>query len=165
MTQNQNLVIMEQNQNSSLFGLSIDPMTKNHLGDAARWAKFLAIIGFIVCGLIVIIGIFAGSILENFSSNRYEGFNSNAQVNTKGFGVMAAVLYILIALLYFFPCLFLFNFASKMKTALLSNDQDTLNSSFQNLKKTFRYVGVLTIIVLSFYLIAMVIGLAAVAGR
>src|SRR6266516_3400318 len=134
---------MEQDQSSSLFGLSIDSAAKSHLSDAARWAKFLAIMGFIVCGCIVIIGIFAGSIFENLSS-RYEGFDRNGQINTRGLGAIAAVVYILIALLYFFPCLFLFNFASRMKTALLSNDQDKLNSSFQNLKKTFRYMGVLT---------------------
>jgi Family of unknown function (DUF5362) len=154
---------MEQNQDTSLFGLNIDPITKNHLSDAARWAKFLAIMGFIVCGLIVIVGIFAGSLVQNFSS-RYEGFG-NTEINTRGFGAVATVMYILIALLYFFPCLFLFNFASKMKIALLSNDQNKLNSSFQNLKKTFRYVGVLTIIILSCYVLALVIGLGAGAGR
>jgi len=156
---------MEQDQNSSLFGLSIDPMSKAHLADAARWAKFLAIMGFIVCGLIVIVGIFAGSVLESFSSTRrYEGFDSNVEM-TRGLGIVATVFYILIAVLYFFPCLFLFNFASKMKTALLSNDQDVLNSSFQNLKKTFRYIGVLSIIVLSFWVIGMLIALANTAGR
>ena len=152
---------MEQDQNTSLFGLSIDPAAKSHLSDAARWAKFLAIVGFIVCGLIIIVGIFAGSLLERMSSTRYERFDTNVEMNTRGLGAVATVLYILMALLYFFPCLFLFNFASKMKTALLSNDQDSLNSSFQNLKKTFRYVGVLTIIVLCFYVIALLIGLAA----
>jgi len=159
---------MEQNQptqNTSLFGLSIDPAAKSHLSDAARWAKFLAIIGFIMCGLIVLVGIFAGTFFERFYSSRYEGFDTNMQMNTRGLGVFATVLYILIALLYFFPCLFLFNFASKMKTALLSDDQSSLNASFQNLKKTFRYLGVLTIIVLSFYIIVLLIALAAGAGR
>jgi hypothetical protein len=155
---------MEQNQDTSLFGLNIDPVTKSHLSDAARWAKFLAIMGFIVCGCVVIIGIFAGSIFQNLSS-RYEGFDRNGELSTRGFGAVAAVAYILVALLYFFPCLFLFNFASRMKTALLSNDQNKLNSSFQNLKKTFRYMGVLTIIILSFYIIAFLIGIAASTGR
>jgi ATP/ADP translocase len=111
------------------------------------------------------VGIFAGSLLERMSSTRYERFDTNVEMNTRGLGAVATVLYILMALLYFFPCLFLFNFASKMKTALLSNDQNSLNSSFQNLKKTFRYVGVLTIIVLCFYVIALLISLAAGVSR
>jgi len=152
---------MEQDQNTSLFGLSIDPTSKGHLSEAARWAKFLAILGFILCILIVILGLFAGSIFEMYSSNRYEGFDRDVKVNTRGLGVMFSIVYILLALLYFFPCLFLFNFASRMKAALVSNDQDILNSSFQNLKKTFRYVGILMIIVLSLYLIGIVVALAA----
>jgi uncharacterized membrane protein YjgN (DUF898 family) len=152
---------MEQDQNTSLFGLSIDPISKGHLSEAARWAKFLAIVGFIVCILIVLIGIFAGSIFEMYSSSRYEGFDSGAKVSTRGIGAMLSGFYIILAVLNFFPCLFLFNFASRMKAALLSNDQDILNSSFQNLKKTFRYVGILTIILLSLYLIIIVIALAA----
>lgn len=153
---------MEQDQNSSLFGLSIDPISKNHLSEAARWAKFLAIMGFIMCGLIVIGGIFAGSMFETLTAtNRYERFDESMEVNTKGLGALAAIVYILVALLYFFPCLFLYNFAVKMKTALIANNQDTLNTSFQNLKKTFRYVGIVTIIVLSFYVIALFMALAA----
>jgi uncharacterized membrane protein (DUF485 family) len=66
--------------------------------------------------------------------------------------------------LYFFPCLFLFRFASKMKHALAANDQAQLNTSFQNLKSLFRFVGILTIIFLAFYAIAIVFGLLGAAA-
>jgi hypothetical protein len=151
---------MEQNQDTSLFGLNLDPTGKNHLAEAAKWAKFLAVVGFIMCALIVLLGIFAGSLLTSFSS-RYSRYDE-PEINTGGLGVVMAVVYVLMALLYFFPCLFLFHFASKMKAALLSNDQNTLNSSFQNLKKTFRYVGILTIIGLSLFVLSMIVQLAAV---
>ena len=153
---------MEQDQSTSLFGLNIDPSSKAHLNEAAKWAKFLAIMGFIVCGLVVVFGIFAGSIFSRMST--YRSFDSNMEINSSGFAAAAAIVYILIAVLYFFPCLFLFRFAVKMKTALMSDDQNTLNTSFQNLKKTFRYVGVLTIIVLSFYILALIVGLASGLG-
>jgi hypothetical protein len=53
-----------------------------------------------------------------------------------------------------------------MKTALNTNDQLTLNTSFQNLKIMFRYVGILTIVMLSFYALAilMMIIMAATTG-
>lgn len=152
---------MDSNQNSSLFGLQIDASSKAHLTAAAKWAKFLAIIGFIVCGIIAIAGIFAGSLMSSFSSSQYGEFGG--RTNLGGFGALAAVLYVLIALLYFFPCLFLFNFAVKMKAALVADDQDTLNTSFQNLKKTFRFVGIVTIVVLSIYLLIFILGIAAAA--
>jgi len=138
---------MEENQ-TTLFGMGIDPTTRIHLTEAARWARFLAIMGFIVCGLIVVVGIFAGSIFTFFSS-RY----ADQGPSMTGLGAVMTVIYLVIALIYFFPCLFLFRFASNMKTALASNDQNTLTVSFQNLKIMFRYVGIITIIILAFYAI------------
>ena len=153
---------MDQDQ-SSLFGLGIDPTTKAHLSEAARWARFLSIVGFIMCALLIVVGIFAGSIFSIFTS-RYSSGREGGYELTARFGAMFIVIYAIIAVIYFFPCLFLFRFAGLMKSALASNDQNTLNTSFQNLKKMFRYVGILTIIALSFYLIALLIGIVTASS-
>jgi len=63
------------------------------------------------------------------------------------------ILYVGIAVIYFFPCLFLLRFANHMKNALNTDDQVTLNTSFQNLKIMFRYVGIVTIIIISLYIL------------
>jgi hypothetical protein len=63
--------------------------------------------------------------------------------------------YIVLAVIYFFPCLFLYRFSTKMKTALNGNEQTDLTLSFQNLKSLFRYIGVITVIILAIYLIAI----------
>jgi hypothetical protein len=159
---------MEQNQDLSLFNLNLDQTGRSHLAEAARWAKFLSIIGFIVCGLIVLIGVFFGSFFNMFTSgyrnSPYDDFGSSA---ASGLGAMVAVFYIVLALIYFFPVLFLFRFATKMKTALASNEQEVLNASFQNLKASFRFVGILTIILLAFWILAIVVSVlgAATGGR
>ena len=140
----------EQSQETSLFGFGIDQISRVHLSEAAKWAKFLSIVGFVMCGLVVIIGIFAGSIFATMSGVYSDEFRSSSGISS-GIGAMMAFFYIGFAILYFFPCLFLFRFANRMKSALSTNDQLTLNSSFQNLKVMFRYVGILTIIVLSLY--------------
>jgi len=82
-----------------------------------------------------------------------------------GMGAFVSVFYILMALLYFFPCLYLFNFASKMQIALRNNDQDHLNESFKNLKSTFRFVGILTIVSLGLGLLVFVLGMIGAAFR
>jgi hypothetical protein len=150
---------MEENQNTSLFGLNIDPAGKSHLAEAARWARFLSIVGFVIIGLIVLIGIFAGSIMGSLASSMGGNDLGNARMTSGIMGSFFFIIYICIAALYFFPCLFLYRFAAKMKIALAANDQETLNVSFQNLKKLFRFLGILTIIVLSFYAIILVFGL------
>lgn len=157
---------MEQNQDSGLFGMSVDQISRTHLSEAAKWAKFLSIMGFIGCGLIVLVGVFFGSFFSTFSSDLNRNSPYGDMPASGGFGAIAAVMYIIIALIYFFPCLFLFRFATRMKTALASNDQETLNTSFQNLKATFRFIGILTLIGLCFWVLALVFGLlgAATAG-
>jgi hypothetical protein len=149
-------------QNSSLFSLSIDPLTKAHLQETARWGKFLSIIGFIMCGLVAIGGIFFSTILTSFMS-RSEGYEGTS-FNATGLGAAMAFVYIIFGVIYFFPCLFLFRFSTQMKTALNANEQDRLNSAFQNLKALFRYVGIITIIVLALYGLILVIALLGVAA-
>ena len=51
----------------------------------------------------------------------------------------------------FFPCLSLFRFATKMQLALRTNDQETLNVSFENLKSCFKFMGIFTLIILAIY--------------
>jgi hypothetical protein len=51
-----------------------------------------------------------------------------------------------------------------MRAALASNDQEVLNNSFQNLKASFRYVGIIMIVMLAFWTLALIIGVLGVAA-
>ena len=148
------LTTMEQEQSSELFSLQIEPLSKSYLWEAARWGKFLSIVGFAMCALIVLIGIFFGSFFSFFTRNT-DGYGD--AINTTGLGAAMAFIYILIAIVYFFPCLFLFRFATKMKTAINGNSQEELNVSFQNLKSMFKYVGILTIIGLALFALEIIV--------
>ena len=152
-----------QNQESPLFGLTIDPMIKSHLSETARWAKFLSIVGFIGCGLIVLLGIFLSL---NFDSlERRNSYYNDTRVFA-GLGAVVGFVYIIGAVLYFFPCLFLFRFSNRMKASLASENQENLNVAFQNLKILYRFKGILTIIALSLYLLVFIFGgLGMLIGR
>src|SRR5580658_4898437 len=116
---------MESTVQSNLFDLQIDHQSIVFLRDAARWAKFLAVAGFIFCGLFVVVAILVMSLLSSL-------FNSVGAQGAYGIGaVPIALVYVLIAVLNFFPCLYLYNFAVRMQTALRSNDQEQLNTSFR----------------------------------
>lgn len=138
---------MEQDQHSSLFGLGIDNISKSHLSEAAKWARFLAICGFIFLGLMVVYGIVMSFVFANMASTMREYDttpNANNLTNIMGIGMI--IFYIICAVIAFFPYYFLLRFANKMKAALVSNDQEELNGSFQNLKILYRYMGILMII-------------------
>jgi hypothetical protein len=65
---------MDNDQN--LFSLTVDPVTKAHLYETAKWARFLAILGFVFLGLMVIGGIFASFMLSSSMGTMETEFDS-----------------------------------------------------------------------------------------
>ena len=147
--------------NTNLFELQVDPASQMYLRDTAKWAKFLAIIGFIMCGLIILIGIFASSVFTAMGS-RF----GNEGTFPAAMGGFLAFVYICVAVVAFFPYLFLLKFSNHMLRALRNNDQQQLTSSFRNLKACYKYVGILTIIFLTLYILMFLfVGLGALVSR
>jgi hypothetical protein len=156
------------NTTSNLFDLQIDHESNAYLSETAKWTKYLSILGFVFCGLIVLASIFAGSFMSGLFLNRYSGnmgSGTAAGISTAT-GIGITLVYSLFALLYFFPSLYLFNFSSKMQVALRNNDQAQLNLSFKNLKSCFKFWGILTIVIIGFYLLVLIFALfAGIASR
>lgn len=144
--------------------LALNAWARESLGVASKWARFLAIVGFIGCGFMLLMGLFAGSLFSTAISDMPET-RSSAFFRSVG-GVGLGIMYAVIAVLYFLPCLYLFRFAEKSKTALLSSSEDILAESMNNLKKMFKFLGWMMIVVLSLYgvLIVCVVILAMIGG-
>lgn len=86
--------------NQNLFELNLNPENINHLSQAAGWAKFLSIVGFVFCGLFAIFAVFAGSLF----STAFKSMGGMPGIASGFFSFF----YIIFAVLYFFPCLYLF---------------------------------------------------------
>jgi hypothetical protein len=146
---------MESTNQSSFFELSVDLESIEHLTETARWAKFLAIVGFIMCGLIAIVSFFIGTIFASSSLSGISG--TGAGMASALGGVLITLVYLVIAVAQFFPCLFLYQFAVRLRMALRTNDQVKLNQSLKSQKFLFRYAGIATIIVLCLYGVGLLI--------
>src|SRR5450756_2323354 len=105
--------------------LQINSVTENHLMDIAKWGKFLSIVGFIFCGVMVIVAFVVGNYMGNLS-----GYSS---AYSSGVSTGVTIFYLVIAIIMFFPCLFLYKFSVKMHQALRSASQEVFEMSFQNL--------------------------------
>ncbi|HYE55102.1 MAG TPA: DUF5362 family protein, partial [Chitinophagaceae bacterium] len=138
---------MEQ-QSGNLFELQVDASSMNYLSETAKWGKFLSIVGFIGCALLVILGLYIATATG--------GSDALGGLYSMGLGLGLAIVYIVLALLYFFPCLYLFRFSNAMQVALRSNDQNNLVAAFSNLKSCFKFVGILTIVILAFYALGII---------
>jgi hypothetical protein len=149
---------MEQNTESSLnlFELQLDSEATGYLGDTARWGKFFSIVGFIFCGLLVLAALLVGTLLSDVFD----------RMGTNNFPAgIFAIIYLVIAILYFFPCLYLFRFSTNMSRALRNNDQSELNRSFKNLKSCYKYIGILTIIYLGLIILVFIINIVSALIR
>jgi hypothetical protein len=150
---------MEENYTSDTTSLQVDNGNIPYLAEAAKWAKFLAILGFIICALLVLTGVFSGTLLAPSFAEINPDLQSMGNLST----AFLAVWFTLIAILYFFPSLYLFNFASKMQIALKNNDQISLNTSFKNLKSCFKFWGIFLIIILCFYALVIIFAILGTA--
>jgi len=144
---------MENNQNLITADLQLDGIAYMHLKETAMWSKFLGIAGFIVSGFYVIVALFAGAFMSQFGGGM-EG------IGVIGSGVLTIV-YLIFAVIGIVISLFMFRFGKNMKTALLSNDQVSLQSAFHNLKLVYRFYGIVMIIAMGFMILAFIGGIGA----
>lgn len=143
--------------NTNLFDLQIDVQSQSYLGETAKWAKFIAITSFVFVALMVI-GLLAAAALT--ASNSF--IDSNARFYGSGFFITFAII---MSLLVIVPNIFLLRFAIKMQAALRNNDQPSLISAFANIKSCYKFVGILYIIVIAFWVLSIVMDvLGRVAG-
>lgn len=133
--------------------LIIDDFGQQQLVYGSRWAKFLAIFAIVCCGLMVLAGFVLCLIPTASRGVGMESLPYRKPVLSYGF---LGCVYFIIAILYFFPSLYLLQFAQKIKSALLTHDQDTLNVAFQKLKMMFRYSGIMVITLISLYLVIII---------
>ncbi|WP_237588861.1 hypothetical protein [Polaribacter sargassicola] len=140
---------MINNPITQLEQLTLTSASKSFLKETAKWAKFLAVLGFIFIGLMVVFAIFSTTIFD-LASKMQEGVPANL-------GLIMTAVYLVLAFIYFFPVYYLLQFSNKMKKALLSKDDEILAKAFQMLKSHYKFIGVFTIITISLYILLIVV--------
>lgn len=124
--------------------LTISKEAINSLTETAKWTKFLSILGFIFIGLIVVMAFFAGSMMSFLPTQQID-----QMPNSLGF--LFTVIYLLMALLYFFPTKYLWNFSQMIKSALANQNEEELDAALSNQKSFYKFFGILIIVFLSIY--------------
>lgn len=124
--------------------LELSKIAINHLKETRKWANFLAILGFISIGFMVIVGLFAGAMMSMFYDDTL-----GVPFPSAGF----TIIYFVMGLIYFFPTLYLYRFSTWIRKALLSSESGDLSQAFSNLRSLYRYLGILSIIGLAIYLL------------
>lgn len=118
--------------------LKINNSIKENLITAAKWARFLSIIGFVFTGFMGIASLF---------------LLVTAMASGIGMLMFMAVVYIGLTVVMIFPALYLIRFAGSTEKGLNSNKQGEFDYGIQNLKSLFKFTGIYTIVVIVLYIV------------
>ncbi|MEO8766519.1 MAG: DUF5362 family protein [Ginsengibacter sp.] len=140
--------------------LQVTPQGLGYLAEVAKWGKFLAIMGFILCGITVALSFFVPVLLTQLPP-----YNTMSSEFSSTMKIAMTIIYLLLALLFFFPCFYLYKYSVKMQSAVKTISQENFDESLMNMKSMFKFYGIFTIIILSFYAVAFIVGIVAAAMR
>jgi uncharacterized oligopeptide transporter (OPT) family protein len=147
---------MEENftELNSKRNFELSDEAQGFLKETAKWAYFLSILGFVLVGLLVVLALFIGTLFSTLGSMS----GTMNPIMGMGNGFISGI-YLVMALLYFFPIYYLFLFSSKVKKAFKTDDKLLLNDSFQYLKSHYKFMGIAAVIFVAFYALVLFITL------
>ena len=154
---------MEEKSQFETFELQLNQTAVQYLKESAKWSLFLAIMGFIGIAFMIIAAISMGTLMSS-------GLGSSPGMGAMaGMGGILSGVYIVMALLYFFPIYYLYKYATDMKNALNSRNNDMLTGALGYLKSHHKFLGVSMIVIISLYILifvgAIIFGMSGMMGR
>lgn len=118
-----------------------------YIKETAKWGKFLAIVGYVVMGLLVLLAI--AVMLGMSALSKTTGHNI--------FSVWIGMIYILLAGVYYVPITYLYRFSVRAAQAVENNDEEEYTAAFENLKSLFKFLGIFTIVMFAIYALILVL--------
>ena len=126
--------------------LAVTEEMRSYFYEMAKWANFLAIVGFAFAGLTIISAFTIGAVM-----NTNPQMSAAAKMMGPAASVVFTIMFLLIAFAIFYPSLLMFKYASKAKLGVLYGEQASLVEAIAKLKSLFKFFGVITIVYLGLY--------------
>ncbi|HEX2936391.1 MAG TPA: hypothetical protein VHO72_13640 [Bacteroidales bacterium] len=117
--------------------MELTPQAIASLNETRKWTMFFSILGFIFVGFFVL-----GMIASLFMTSLIPV--PGAQV-----GPIMVLPFLIIIAIYFFPIYYLFQFSALSKKAIATKNPTDLEQAMGYLRNYYRFIGILTIIILS----------------
>lgn len=126
--------------------IEMDPEILNSLNSTRKWTTFLSVLGFIFLGLLIVAGLTTSLFLTTFKTQEANlGIPESVMI----------IIFITVGAIYFFPVFFLFRFSRNTRDAIQNLDRKKLAKGLNNLRLYFTYIGIMVIVVLSIYVVAL----------
>ena len=141
---------------STHAGLTIDLESRTYFQETAKWSKFFGVLGFIFCGLFLLMALFflaAGDTIFNELRTNDVTPTPSWLYRVLGF------VYLVMSAIGIYVSLLLYRFGDRMITSLNTDQQHLFNSSVKSLRTVFRIYGIFMIIYLVFLVLAIIGGI------
>jgi hypothetical protein len=148
---------IEHNQQPEPVLLTITEDIRSFIYESSKWTKFLSILGFVFTAMLILLSLSAGAIIS--ATNAIAGAQNNPYA-AMGSGFLT-VFFLVSAAINFYPSFVLFKFSTSARQAVLYGDQESLSVAMSKLKSYFKFWGVLLIVILGFYALAIVSAIVA----
>lgn len=145
-----------QQEDDEVNAIWVTEDVRSYLYDMSRWCKFLAIVGFVFSAMVAISALSVGALMSTLAT--VSPANPLLKLGSAGL----TIFYLIIAALQFYPSLMLFKFAKSSTAAVFYADQESFGEAMRKLKSFFKFCGIVTLIVISLYV--MMIVMVAVIG-
>lgn len=144
---------MEEQSSFESFESSLTSQAKDYLKESGKWCKFLSIMGFIGIGLMVLAGVFMGF------AGSLAGMNQMSNLPSTFPTAILSMVYIVMALIYFFPVYYLYKYSVKIIDAVNSNDSNGLEKGLGYLKSHHKFLGITMLVILSLYALIFIVAI------
>ncbi len=135
-----------------LSGVGLTETMVRYLKEASPWLRFIGILGFIGCSFMFLGGIimmFAMPMMAASAENFLAGFFSSS----------IGIVYIILGVVMFLPARFTYNFGTKIRSYLQSNNEQDLELALKNNKSLWKFYGILCIVYLALIPVGIVVGI------
>jgi len=135
--------------------LELDLDALRSLHGAGGWATFLAILGFVMVGFLILMGFFMSAVFSMLPADNALPFPSQ----------FFTAIYLLIAVVYFFPIYYLFKFASLARNGIRQRSSPLVSKSLHYLKAHYKFIGILSIVGIALYILFIMLFVALGMGK
>ena len=139
-----------------------------YLKAASPWMRFLGIIGFIGSGFLVLFGLLIVTLPAIFL-RMMDIPITEADVSYQGaigiMGTLGGLIYVLSAVLLFFPARWLYRTGAKFRAYARTGSDLDLEEAFRSTRSFWKFLGILTIVWLAFLPVVIVITTVAAIGN
>ena len=123
----------------------LDETAIEHLRIARKWSNFLSILAIVIIGMMLLAMVVILIMASRFPQDELVRFTALVQMLPLA----------LMMVIYGIPIYYLYQFGKYSRIAITNYDSEAISLAFKYLKLHYRFMGILVIVVLVFYIVAI----------